>query len=111
MFGLNSLIGVRSDIYAAFVCNNISKIYFSNIRSRVEHPGPVEHFPINPVEANKNTTPEEFSQTRSMSYYEVSRDRSTISTRPTALPLVPPSQDFPSSQTDRSPTTMQSRLI
>ena len=78
----------------------------------IDHPGQAEPFSINPVEANNNTNPEEFSQTRSMSYYEVSRDRSTISTRPTALPLgPPPSQDFPSSQIDRSPTTMQSRLI
>ena len=77
----------------------------------IDYPGPAEHFPINPVEANNNTTPEEFSQTRSMSYYEVSTDRSTISTRPTALPPVLPPQGLPYSQLDRSPSTMQSRLI
>ena len=91
-----------------------------NKRSRLDvtigHPGPAEHFQINPVEnhnieANNNTTSEDFSQPRSMSYYEVPTHRNTISTRPPALPPVPPPQGFPYSQIDRSPTTMQSRLI
>ena len=88
-----------------------------NKRSRLDvtigHPGPAEHFQINPqIEANNNTTSEEFSQPRSMSYYEVPTHRNTISARPPALPPVPPpSQGFPYSQIDRSPTTMQSRLI
>jgi hypothetical protein len=79
----------------------------------IGHPGPAEHFQINPqIEANNNTTSEEFSQPRSMSYYEVPTHRNTISARPPALPPVPPpSQGFPYSQIDRSPTTMQSRLI
>ena len=87
-----------------------------NKRSRLDvtigHPGPAEHFQINPqIEANNNTTSEEFSQPRSMSYYEVPTHRNTISARPTALPSVLPSQGFPYSQIERSPSTMQSRLI
>ena len=67
------------------------------------------------IETN-NTTSEDRSQPRSMSYYEVPTHRNTITTtRPPALPPMPPPQDLNAfrsySQIDRSPTTAQSRLI
>ena len=71
----------------------------------------MEHFQINPIEANNNTTYEEFSKPHAISYYDVATHRNTISARPTALPSVLPSQGFPYSQIERSPSTMQSRLI